>query len=126
MDFIQDLGMGKKIALKRGQLIWHNVPLGLPECSVGKLWNEAFQVPGFKDYLPDQWTAPSKVDRDYFFNILTYLAGNWINSFVREAKAIRHERMMLKKRKPPIVMNILPEWAEMLLTEEFTSCKFLS
>lgn len=88
-----------------------------------KLWPLLESVPQFKMYIPSEWTKPAKADRDFFCNILSFLARPYITTYCREAKAIRDARRAERALKPPIAMSITREWAEMLLEEDYQSSK---
>lgn len=82
-----------------------------------KLWPEAIKVPGFLDYIPDEWTG-TRVDRCYFWGILCTLATDYVTKLVEDCQDQRNENKRLREVPKD---NIQPqeEWLDRLLDVDF-------
>ena len=63
-----------------------------PELSIARIMPEAMLLPTFNEYMPTEWTANNtkKIDRDFFFTVLTSIAGEYVEQLVLD---IRQQRI---------------------------------
>ena len=60
------------------------VPLW-PELSVGRVWPDAISIPGFRDWIPDEWREAKRVDRKFFWGILSTEHPQFVEALIRGA-----------------------------------------
>jgi hypothetical protein len=95
----------------------------LPELAIKKMWPQAIRHPDFLRYLPDEWGPEyHKTERDFFFAILTTLCPGFMESLISDCYAQRRS-LKLDKETGPNYLQIAPEVAEALLSEDYTSSK---
>ena len=120
--FMQQITRGEKLTIKLHQKPGLTIP-AWQELSIRNVWPHACRIVTFRLYMPDEWTATKKTERKFFFNILTFLAPNFVQDLVREARRMRqnhYERQQLA----PLDITLTQEWATALLGEPFRPCKY--
>ena len=54
-----------------------------PELSLEKIWKEAVKIPGFLDYMPDDWIKIAKHrERGFFYGIVATLNEQYVEQLV--------------------------------------------
>lgn len=118
--FLQQVITGQKRAKKQSQIALIKVPLW-PELSVAKVWPDAIQIPGFLDWMPDEWHRAKRVDRKFFWAILQTEHPTYVEHLIRGAQNARalHKQQQLVQ---PTYIQPTPEWmSELLKTAGFVS-----
>ena len=60
------------------------------ELSVSNMWPEAIKLATFIDYMPEDWIAKqSKVERNYFWTILVFLAEGYVQELIKDCRKQR-------------------------------------
>ena len=67
------------------------VPLW-PELSIARVWPDAITIPGLQDWFPDEWRGAKRVDRKFFWAILTTEHPRYVEALIRGAQNARAER----------------------------------
>ena len=73
----------------------------LPELSVGRIWRDAIRIPGFLDFMPDEWEGGRRVDRKFFWMVLTTQHPEWVKHLIkgsREARNRHREEMKIPQQ----------------------------
>ena len=69
---------------------------------MARIWPEAAQLPRFLEHIPSEWGANNtkKVDRNFFFAILTSLAGEYVEQLVLDLRKQRIEQQANRNARP--------------------------
>lgn len=89
----------------------------LPELAIRRVWPDAIRIPGVMNYLPDEWHGARRVDRKFFWMILTTLHPEWVKTMIkgsREARRLHAERQTIPRQ----LLQPAPAWVENLLRDE--------
>ena len=62
-----------------------HVPLW-PELAIKRQWEQAIQLPEFKDYMPDDWTDLKKTERNFFYGVLSTLNALYVESVIKDCR----------------------------------------
>ena len=49
----------------------------------------AVDVPGFRDYIPEEWFDNVRVDREFFWDILCTLAYDFVDALIEDCRVQR-------------------------------------
>ena len=121
LTFMQKVTRGQKLTIQKHQKPELNIPTW-PELSIRNIWPHACRINNFLMYMPDDWSATKKTERKFFFNILTFLAPNFVQDLIRESRRLRHAHAEQRLEAPrPIEMT--HEWADAILGEPYRSGK---
>jgi hypothetical protein len=112
--------MGRKSVFKKSELMVHDIPY-LPELSIDNNWDFAVQVKGFLAFIPDQWNTAKKVERKFFWAILSTLAYPWVELLVQKCREIRMEAKLTKQSMVKSNFTVPQQWANSLLNQPFQS-----
>jgi hypothetical protein len=85
LRFMQQVLREEKLMIQRQQVSTMFVP-SWEECGVRTIWPQASRIREFHRYIPDEWSATEKTERKFFYGILTYLAPNFVQQVVNEAR----------------------------------------
>ena len=78
------------------KIIKYKVP-HWPELGVDVNWERFKEIPGFTDYIPDEWKpGHHKLERSFVWGIVLALAREWAVAFVRD---IRQQKALAKEKK---------------------------
>ena len=95
----------------------------LEELSVANTWKMAMTVPTFKDYIPDEWDKPIKAERDFYYQILSALAPNWLAALIEECYTQRKKNKDARQTNFDKTLAISSMWADTLLEGDYTDSK---
>ena len=121
---MQKIIQNKKRVMMQIKIIKFKVPYW-PELGVDVNWEKFKKIPGFVDYIPDEWHPKHhRLERGFVWGIVLALAEEWAIAFVRD---IRQQKALEKERKiaKPEYFEIHPVWAKAMLGQTFHSCKFI-
>jgi hypothetical protein len=108
---------GEKQLLSTSQTCAIDIPQW-EELGVKKQWSTAMQIPGFMDFIPDEWAGGIRADREYFWVIVFKLDENFTKSLIEDCAQQRHERSKMKAVGPNFT-QILPEFLALLSEHQF-------
>ena len=91
------------------------------ELSVVHMWKDMQEDGAFMRHFPDRLPKGRLPDREYFFNILMTVHGNFLIALIEHASKQRNEAGADKEAKE--VINISEEWWAKLNAVPFKSCK---
>ena len=91
------------------------------ELSVVHMWKDMREDEAFMRHFPDRLPKGRLPDREYFFNILMTVHGNFLIALIEHAAKQRNEAGADKEAAE--VINISPEWWDKLTAIPFKSCK---
>lgn len=94
------------------------------ELSVTHMWKDMRDDVVFMRYFPDKLPKGRQPDRDYFFNILMTVHGNFLTQVIEHASKQRNEAGADAQAQETI--DILPEWWDKLNAVPFKSSKSYS
>ena len=96
-----------------------------PELAPKRVWEQAIQLPDFRNYIPDSWGPESKMlERPFFYGVLVTLAPYFVQELVKACRQMRGEAVdQTKAQKPRANVKISDLWMEKLLAEGFASSK---
>ena len=58
-----------------------------PELSIARRWEQCQNVPGIRDYFPENWYPDGKrCDRKYFWQIVSYLDDGFVTHLMEEIR----------------------------------------
>ena len=83
----------------------------------------ALQIPGFADHIPDTWANSKKVERPFFWGVLTTLNQDFVVDLLQNIRAQRTARRMTVHAKPANNIQMQEIWMERLLSAPFVPCK---
>ena len=115
LHFLQQVVTGRKSYLLIINLKQLNVPV-CPELSVVNCWEDALRLPGVWDHFPDEWEGCRRVDRKFFWGILSSLHPAYVKELVigsRNARKLHREQQQI----PRNLLQPNPEWVDQLLAE---------
>ena len=74
-----------------------------PELAVSRIWPEALKMPGFQQYVPDEWLRRGyPVPRDFFYGILGTVATEYTVFLIQDCRAqrvdLKEERAAVKEQ----------------------------
>ena len=116
LHFLQQVVRGRKRFLWVTDCRPIKVPIR-PELSVARIWPDAIQIPGVTDYFPDEWEGASRVDRKFFWMILTSLHPEWVKHLIRGSREARNAH----RANRVVERNLLQpnqDWVDNLLRAE--------
>ena len=113
--------MGLKPFLMQTQIKFIKVPI-LPELSLENIWPLALQIPGVRDYLPDHWLSWKRIDRIYFWAIVTTLNEDWVRALVEDCYAQRKDEKA-KQQQQSAGLVLSDEVLRLLMASTFESSK---
>jgi hypothetical protein len=119
LHFIQQVLRGEKKLFGADSMVQIDIPLW-EELGVKKQWVNALQIPGFIDYIPDEWVDGHRADREYFWSILFNVNGAFTRSLIEDCQEQRLSRASIKKVGPNLT-EILPDFLEMLVNIPFNT-----
>lgn len=85
-----------------------------PELAVKKIWPLAIRLPGFVDYMPDEYEGGRRVDRTFFWGVLGTLNAEFVQHLVAQARTQRNAHRV-QNAVPPTLINVAPQWLPELL-----------
>jgi hypothetical protein len=85
-----------------------------PEFGVEHMWARVHDQPDIMAYIPDEWTAET-AQRSFFLGIVCKVRPLYADELIVDYGRQRRDRAIAKKLKPPVDMDIDPEWAGALL-----------
>ena len=70
--------------------------------------------------MPSEWSAQNtkKVDRNFFFGILTSLAGEYVEQLVLDLRKQRIEQQASRNARPQNI-GVAPQWVDSLLSQPY-------
>ena len=114
----------RKQCFKKSEVHEFYVPMW-PELSIRLMFEHAARVKGFLARMPDDWTTTRKVERRYFWAVLSTLAPKFVEQMIWECRILREEARESKKKKKIDDQNLISEeYAEGLLKFNFTTGKY--
>lgn len=113
---LQQIITGKKKVFAQNAINGIDVPQW-PELSVEKTWADAFMIPEFAFYIPDEWKPP-RVDRDYFWKVLATLAPDYVSALIEDCRVQRDDNKRARE-VPKNFVKPTEEWLDKLLLEDF-------
>ena len=121
MRFLGQLITNKKTALFIDKCIKRAPPLW-PELGLSRIGPKFLQDSRIKRCLPDIDDKGWKdYDRQFFWAVCYTMHPSYTQKVVKEAKRLR---MRTPKKPVPVLQEIISDqWADLLLQEEFQSCK---
>ena len=121
--FLQQVLMNEKTVLSKSQVSHLDVP-SWPELAIREVWGAAQRVPGFREFIPDDWSPERKTERKFFYAILTHLTPGYVQALVRRARILRTNRTGRQQARTNII-QLHPNWQRLLASIPFRSSKQL-
>ena len=119
-DFLKEVFVHQKRLFKLSEVKRICVPL-YDELSVVKLWPMMRKYEDFMMFFPTKMPKGRVPDREYFFNILNTLQGEYLQQLIGHAQKQRHQAESEAKVKETI--EISEEWWHQLQSIPFISRK---
>ena len=94
------------------------------ELSVDKTWDNACTIKDFSKYMPDEWNCAKKVERKFFWDVLSTLSYEYVDQLIEECRELRNSARDKKMIKVKNTINITHDWATLFLAGSFKSSKF--
>jgi len=88
LDFLQAITQGRKSYMYQTGVRQIKVP-AWPELATAKIWAQAIQFPGFKDYMPDNCCGDVRTERPFFYGILTTLCPDFVTTLIKDCRTLR-------------------------------------
>ena len=87
---MQDILSNRKRYLRKFEQRTMKMPMW-PELSIARIWPEAHLLPQMAEYLPSDWDLnhPKRIQRDWFFGMLTSLAPEYVEMVVLDIRSQR-------------------------------------
>jgi len=125
LEFLQQILKKEKAVLNQQQVKQLQVPCWA-ELSPKKVWATAMQLPDFASYIPDSWSADSKLlERPFFYGVLVSLAPDYVQALIKDCREQRAQLVALAKAEKPLAgVRIDATWMEELLADGFVSSKY--
>lgn len=60
-----------------------------PELSVANIWPDAIRIPGVLDHFPDEWEGARRVDRKFFWVVLSSLHPQYVQHLITGSRRAR-------------------------------------
>ena len=90
LNFLQQLTREEKTPLSKGACRRYKVP-NLPELSIKRMWPEALKDRTFLKFMPDEWEGGKRVDRTFFWHVLTTLQPEYVDALIEDCRKQRRE-----------------------------------
>ena len=122
IGFLQGIMSNTKRVLQKTQRKYSKVPT-LPELGVKYQWNQAIKLPGFLNYMPDEWSADVQlVERTFFYKVLLILAEDYVVQLVKDVK---HQREIRRAGgdNGPRQLQVSDNWIQAMLDSDYQSSK---
>ena len=103
------------------------------ELGLENQWNQAIQLPGYTNYIPDDWIhgqgAPKRRERAFFWAILVTQALQYVEELIKDCRQQRIEAQQAKVRRQQ-ALAVAGNWVQPLLSQPFIpgrygGCSFL-
>ena len=109
---MQDIIMNRKRYLRKFEHKQMKLPLW-PELSIARIWPEAHKLPRMTEYLPSEWglANPKKIERNWFFGIVTSLAPEYIEMVVLDIRSLRINQKAGRAVQPTTI-SVSTEWVD--------------
>ena len=124
LRYLQQIMAEEKLFFRETEIKSLNVPLW-PELSVKRIFPAAERIIRFGRYIPDDWTADKKTERNFFWSILITIAPEFVEQIVTDCRTQRYQRRQDNVREPTN-LQISAQWAGWLLAEPFQPSKYPS
>ena len=118
---MQHILEGKKRCFRKWQITHLNVP-SWPEFGIEKTYADACQVKDFARCMPDEWDTARKIERAFYWDILSTLAQDYVTALILDCRQQRYDNRQ-EHIKPPTLLNISQDIVEELLGQPFISGK---
>ena len=84
-----------------------------PELSIARMWPEAHKLPRMAEYLPSEWglANPKKIERNWFFGVVTSLAPEYIEMVVLDIRSQRINQQAGRVVQPSTI-TVSNEWVD--------------
>ena len=119
-DFLKAVLAGKKQLLKKQEVSYITVP-HYEELSVKALWPDLKKDGEFLQFFPSVYPKGRGPPREYFFNILNTLHGDYLQQLMGHAAKQRMTAEGEAQKKE--VIKISEYWTEQLASMPYLSCK---
>ena len=97
-----------------------------PELSMQRRWEQCQQIPHIRDYFPENWYPDgSRVDRKYFWAIVSYLDDGFVMHLMEEIRRGREAQRKQQEIQVAPDVPITAEWLERLQSGIFHPSKYL-
>ena len=88
MHFLQLILVGRKRVMLAVDCSPLKVPIR-PELSVANVWPDAIRIPGVWDYFPNEWEGARRVDRKFFWAVLSTQHPDYVKHLIRGSREAR-------------------------------------
>ena len=112
---MQQVLRGTKKAKNQVEISHVQIPLW-PELSLAAIYPAAMRIPGLLDHFPDEWSNTKRVDRKFFWAILTTDHPEYVKNLIRGARDSRNAHQA-QRAVPQQLMLPNPEWVNLLLQD---------
>ena len=119
-DFLKEVFIEQKRFLRLDEVKRICVPL-YDELAVIKIWPMTKEDESLSVFFPTKMAKGRVPDREYFFNILNTVHGEYLQKLIRHASDQRNESQATAKAKETI--EITDDWWNILNSVPFVSCK---
>ncbi len=123
MHFMRQILRGDKLWLRQDQVVLVGVPLW-QELGIDRIWPRAMLVEDLRRFLPDEWASPKKVERDFFWGVLTTIRPQWTRDQIDAGRVARQERRQTAAATPMFQIEVTRQWGSELLRAPYQSGKF--
>ena len=89
MGFLQKVLERTRWSFRKYQIKSVDVP-AWPEFGIENTYGQAMMIKGFHKYMPLEWDCARKIERDYYWDILSTLAQEWVLEFVADCRRLRN------------------------------------
>ena len=120
-DFLKQVFAGEKQLMKKEAIMPIHVPF-YEELSVKAMWPMFADDQEFCSYFPDKYPKGKGPPREYFFNILGSLHGDYLTKCINHAHKQRHGADGQKLEREAIKMSQF--WEEQLASMPYLSRKY--
>ena len=117
MHFLQQIVTGRKSYIMLVDIKPIKVPIR-PELSVATVWPDAIRIPGVSDHVPDEWDGGHRVDRKFFWGILTSLHPEYVQHLIKGSREARNAHRALQAVPQQQLLEPNPLWVDTLLRDE--------
>ena len=88
-DFLKQVLIEEKMLMPISEVRFINVP-HYDEGSVKQLWPKMKEATDFMQYFPDKLPQGRLPNREYFFNIMNSICGEYVTQLIKHANAQRN------------------------------------
>ena len=123
MGFLQKVLERRRWAFRNWEIKSIRVPAHA-EFGIERTYGQALSIKDFQKYMPYEWDCARKIEREYYWDILSTLAHEWVYALVADCRRIRDQNKQ-GQTIPRQQLSINPSYLQEMLTSPFVSSMFL-